>query len=144
MLLTDPLLPPAEWPGVRAAYRFAPPSADAPPSLVLSFVFDPARVTGGGAAPEDGDGAKQRAREALLRYATAAAQLADPGTALAVTQSVLPADGGTSEAGPLGARSSSTGATSSKASSLAIARPPLMVVGVFLVLHAATGSRRRG
>ncbi|MET0397612.1 MAG: hypothetical protein ABW277_12355, partial [Longimicrobiaceae bacterium] len=95
MLLTDPLLPPAEWPGVRAAYRFAPPSADAPPGLVLSFVFDPARVTGGGAAPEDGDGAKQRAREALLRYATAAAQLADPGTALAVTQSVLPDDDGT-------------------------------------------------
>jgi hypothetical protein len=94
LLLTDPLLPPAEWPGVRAAYRFAPPSADAPPSLVLSFVFDPARVTGGGAAPEDGDGAKQRAREALLRYATAAAQIADPGTAVAVTQSVLPADGG--------------------------------------------------
>jgi hypothetical protein len=108
VLLIDPLLPPAEWPGVRAAYRFAPPSAEAPASLVLSFLFDPARVVGDGAAPPgirlgepgegaepaEGDGAKRRAREALLRYAAAAAQLADPDTALAVTQSVLPDDGG--------------------------------------------------
>jgi len=94
LLLIDPLLPPAEWPGVRAAYRFAPPSTDAPASLVLSFLFDPGWVGGGGAEPADGDGAKRRAREALLRYAAAAAQLADPDTALVVTQSVLPDDGG--------------------------------------------------
>lgn len=94
MLLTDPLLPPAEWPGVRAAYRFAPPLADAPASLVLAFGFDPALVTGGSEAPADGDGAKQRARAALLRYAAVAAQLADPHTVLVVTQSVLPDDGG--------------------------------------------------
>ncbi len=94
MLYTDPLLPPAEWPGVRAAFRFAPPAAGHSASLVLSFRFDPSLVMRGGAEPADEDGAERQAGAALLRYAAAAAQLADPDTRLAVTQSVLPADGG--------------------------------------------------
>jgi hypothetical protein len=84
VLYTDPLLPPAEWPGVLATYRFA----GSPPRLLLSLVFDPARVTDGE------DAAEQRVEAALLRYATVVAQLADPGTRVEVVQSVLPADGG--------------------------------------------------
>lgn len=84
MLYTDPLLPPAEWPGVRATYRFAA----SPSRLVLSLVFDPARVTDGE------DVAEQRVEAALLRYAVVAAQLTDAGTRVEVVQSVLPADGG--------------------------------------------------
>jgi hypothetical protein len=69
---------------VRASYRFAA----SPPRLVLSLVFDPARVTDGG------DAAEQRVEAALLRYAAVVAQLTDPETRVQVVQSVLPADGG--------------------------------------------------
>jgi hypothetical protein len=79
---------------VRAAFRFAPPSTGHSASLVLSFLFDPSPVTRGGVEPADEDGMERRAEAALLRYAAAAAQLADPDTRLVVAQSVLPADGG--------------------------------------------------
>jgi hypothetical protein len=79
---------------VRAAFRFAPPAAGHSASLVLSFLFDPSLVMRGAAEPADEHGAKRQAGAALLRYAAVAAQLADPGTRLVVTQSVLPADGG--------------------------------------------------
>lgn len=89
----DPLLPPAEWPGVRTAYRFLPAgvpctSGDtaAGPRLCVTLAFDPAAVV-----HSNDDAGKDEAATALARYRVVAAQLADPRTSLSLTASVLPA-----------------------------------------------------
>jgi hypothetical protein len=110
VLYNDALLPPSEWPGVRTAYRFEPlvgnPAETA--ALALSVLFDPTLVIRDGSAlammrvhsmadgvtPTDDDKKKQQIEVALFKYATIAAQLADPNTGLSLTQSVLPANSG--------------------------------------------------
>ncbi|WAH62772.1 hypothetical protein [Xanthomonas hortorum] len=108
VLYNDALLAPMEWPGVRCAYRFEPGQLDKPSQLGLSMQFDPSlvirtdpalahvRVHGlaAGATATDDDRAQQQIRAALGRYATVAAQLADPHTCVTLTQSVLPSNGG--------------------------------------------------
>ncbi len=107
VLYNDPLILPTEWPGVATAYRIGP-DLNGAASLEISLLFDPSLVIRGGAAmamlrvhglpegtePTDEAKVKQQAEVALSKYATVAAQLADPNTSLSLTQSVLPANGG--------------------------------------------------
>jgi hypothetical protein len=90
LLYNDPLLGPGEWPGVRIAHRFLPASADKSkgPRLRLSFAFDPEAVVKPGSGQEDPEAAKEQARAALSRYATAIAQLQDSRTEATVTTSI--------------------------------------------------------
>ena len=88
----DALMTPAQWPGVRIAYRFAQVREQvlkAAAALTLNLRFEPGEVIraatpammvhglGPGEATED-DHLRQQARVALQRYAVIIAQLADP------------------------------------------------------------------
>ena len=97
----DPLWSPAEWPGVRIAYRFVK-TADGP-RLNLNLEFDPRAILGAGpAAPavmvhglaagaaSQQDKDDQQLRVALQQYALVTGQLADPNTKAALTCSLLP------------------------------------------------------
>ena len=97
----DPLWTPAEWPGVRIAYRFVPGATR--PTLDLNLQFDPAAVirTGAGTGSmmvhglSDGEASEQdkvvqQVQVALQQYALVTGQLADPNTSAALTSTVLP------------------------------------------------------
>jgi hypothetical protein len=99
VLYNDPLWTPAEWPGVRVAYRLLP----GPPTMALNAQFEPDEVIRTGAAAAamvvqgvapgeatDADRAAQQAQVALQRYASVAAQLEDEQTTVSLTASVLP------------------------------------------------------
>lgn len=90
VLYNDPLLNPGEWPGVRIAHRFLPPTADKSkgPRLRLSFAFDPEAVVKVGSGQEDPQAAEEQAKAALNRYATAIAQLQDSRTEAVVATSL--------------------------------------------------------
>ncbi|HEX5526857.1 MAG TPA: hypothetical protein VFX44_06615 [Solirubrobacterales bacterium] len=90
VLYNDPLLNPGEWPGVRIAHRFLPPTADKTkgPRLRLSFSFDPEAVVKVGSGQEDPKAVEEQAKAALGRYATAIAQLQDSRTEAVVATSL--------------------------------------------------------
>lgn len=90
VLYNDPLLNPGEWPGVRIAHRFLPPTADKSkgPRLRLSFAFDPEAVVKVGSGQEDPHAVEEQAKAALNRYATAIAQLQDSRTEAVVATSL--------------------------------------------------------
>lgn len=83
----EPLVTPADWPGVDVSYRFRMTEVSGAPKqpvLTLHLAFDPGQVV----RDADDGGVKT----ALERYARIAAQLADRRVALSMDMTVLPGD----------------------------------------------------